>query len=363
MAIPQEVYKVQRLVLTRFRRAKHGDPSASRPDIDDRGYTGDEHGSVVGITEDRTITVRLTREKIEATAPLFVTSSDENVVTVVDPADGALPNARDMDVQLRGISGGNPSKAKVEVRFGSASGPIIHELGVWVFEPLFVRITAHRVTISQKDGQAQPIGTTADVKAIIDMVRAIWRPCGIAFSFDPNKNVRDEKDVAFTKAGVVSMDPWPGEVEELLTTNWKPKTINVYFVHQIGEKGTTGLGIPRAKTKSLGVTNPGIIVADVPRGQNPDTYSWAQTIAHEIGHFFRLEHVERRHANNPREDTWTRRMLMYPLLRLTPQNNWKDDVGYGKSRAGCFITMKNLPQLTTDGECATARKTVVKGPY
>lgn len=370
MAITKSIYKWQRVVMVRFSRCPNprdprvnsGLPRADAPEIDDRGYTGTDHSSIVGITQGNSITVRLVREDIEKRAQLFVKSSDTNVVTIVNPANGSLPSETHMAIQLHGLNGGNPRTAKIEVRFGSISGPIIHELVVWVFRPLRIRVTPHLVTIGQAGAGVAPIASGANINQIMIMARAIWLPAGVTL----NVGTIENDNVTFTTAGIVSDDPFPHEVNTMLSTNWVPNTVNIYFVHRIGTNETLGYGISRRRATDWGLANPGIIIADTTAGGFVrDILSWANTIAHEIGHFFALSHVENQNADNPRDDTWSRRMLMYPLNMLTQMNNWKDQVGYGNLRRGCLITMKNLAQLTTDGECTTARRTITSaaGPY
>src|SRR6266567_199829 len=94
MAFPHEVYKTQRIVPVRFRRAVPGDPDISFPDLDDRGYfrvgatTGTDRGYVVGVRQGDDVWVVMRREKVENTAPLFVTSSNTARMTVRDNVGG-----------------------------------------------------------------------------------------------------------------------------------------------------------------------------------------------------------------------------------------------------------------------------------
>ena len=360
MALQKSIYKYQRLMLVRFVRAISGNPDPANPDIDDRGYTGTDHGPIVGVLEGQDIAVRLLRQNIETTARLFVTSSDINVVTIADPVGGLLPNDPNMLIALHGVAGENPRTAKVQVRYDSATGTILHELSVWVFSPLELDITPHLVTIAKSGGGTAPIGSIANASAIMNLVSAIWAPMGITFSVGAVQN----ENVTFANAGEVA---W-GEINTLLTTNHIPNTINVYFVHQIHSTGsmvTLGYGFSRSKIASYSFTNPGIILADGGTGFTRTLYMWGNDLAHEIGHFLRLEHTERRHSDNPRLDTWSRRMLMYPLGPMGTLGNWKDNVGYGNHNRGCLITMKDLSQLITDGECTISRTTVTSssGPY
>jgi hypothetical protein len=360
MAIQKSIYKYQRLMLMNFTRATVGDPDSTYPDVDDRGYTGTEHGPITGVLEGRNIIVCLTRQNIEKTARLFITSSDTNVVTIADPAEGLLPNYTEMLITLHGVAGGNPRTAKVQVRYDSATGPVLNELSVWVFSTLELDITPHLVTIAKSGGGTAPIGSIANPSAIMNLVSAIWASCGVTFSVGAVRN----ENVTFANAGEVA---W-GEINSLLTTNHIPNTINVYFVHQIHSTGSTitlGYGFSRSKIASYSFTNPGIILADGGTGFARTLYMWGNDLAHEIGHFLRLEHTERHHSDNPRLDTWSRRMLMYPLGPMGTLGNWKDNVSYGNHNRGCLITMKDLSQLITDGECTISRATVTSssGPY
>jgi hypothetical protein len=384
MAIPLDVYKWRRVVMVRFKRAVTGDPVIDNPDMDDRGYTGADHGPIVGICQGDTVTVRLSRELIESSAKLYVKSTDTSVVTVASPALGKLPDRRDMDFQLQGVAGGNPKSAKIQVLYGSNVGRVIHELSVWVFTLITVRITPHMTTIGQTGAAGGGIGTIADLNAIMDLVRAIWRPCGVAFTVGAVRN----EAVSFAAAGVVSDAAWDNthqaqntELNTLLSTNSIPNTINVYFVNQIGTGNTLGYGFSRSSSATFMLNNPGIILADqTARGGRSGVMHWANDLGHEIGHFFGLWHPEQLQPPNEREDTWSRRMLMHNFNLMRRHNPWPavdgdghsyahrpllDDVGYDDIRRGCFVTMKHFAQLTTDGECPTARATITSaaGPY
>jgi hypothetical protein len=371
MSIAQEIYKSHRMVMVRFKRACTGNPQIDKPDIDDRGATGTtDHGPVVGICEGDTITVRLSRELIANNAQLFITSTDNTVVKVVSPPLGKLPNTVDMDIQLKGLSGGNPKTAKLQVRYESNVGRIIHELIVWVYTPVDVDITPHMVTITGT-------GTIANLNEIMTLLKAIWRPCGVKFSVGATKN----DPLAFATAGVVSDAPWYStadprgasltELNTLLSTTSVANTINAYFVNQIGTVGTLGYGISRASAITHKFTKPGVVLADRTAGSaREDVMHWANDLAHEIGHFFGLWHPESLQPPNVRKDTWSRRMLMHNFNLMHgkgvyPAPPLLEGADYGDRRRGCFITMKNFAQLTTDGECATSRATInsAAGPY
>src|SRR6187551_2627948 len=111
MPFPHNVYKTQRIVPLRFSRGVTGPPNIHHPDIDNRGWfrpgpagnvpATNDHGFVMCVTQGDTVFVKATREKLEASANLFVTSSDTSVMTAtqVGGAD-ALTNSTEMIVQI-----------------------------------------------------------------------------------------------------------------------------------------------------------------------------------------------------------------------------------------------------------------------
>ncbi|MEW5979680.1 MAG: hypothetical protein AB1898_28105 [Acidobacteriota bacterium] len=377
MAVPLEVYKTQRLMLVRFERAVTGEPDPECPDPDDRGFTTPFGGPLVGVTQGKTVKIRLRRLKIESTAPLFVTSSDTTSLTIAEPGNGQLPSTDQTDIKITGVNGGTDKKeAKVQVRFGSDTGVILHELTVWVWRELDVDVTPHRITINAS-GTA---GTTptADINAIMRKVGDIWGHYGIRFSVQPVIN----RTVTFATANIASDSPFPGEIATLLNTDWVPNTINAYFIRQIGTQSTLGYGFSRSSFASFSLPNPGIILADRTGTGTTRSYVmfWANDLAHEIGHFFTLPHVENQQIPNEREDTWSRRTLMHNFNEMRSRNPWPsnsssgtpfrfrprfNDAGYGTGRRGCFVTLKNLAQLARDGEATTARSVITSpsGPY
>ena len=172
-----------------------------------------------------------------------------------------------------------------------------------------------------------------------------------------------------------------------------PRSINAYFINQTNPN-FLGWGFSRAfiNDPANGRTNPGIILADrdgtLDRHEN--THYLANDLAHEIGHFFGLEHIDNRspdgnplNANNFRDDTWARRCLMHnynaSALTANPPPGSPPDVGYGTNSAfgnrgnrGGLVTLKDLTDANnsttnhiTDPEYMTARNTISSsaGPY
>lgn len=364
MAIDLPIYNERRVTMLRWERARHGDPHRKYPEVDDRGTRTPEFASVVGLTEGDEVLVRVQRVLIDNAVDLYAVSSDATKVDVIAPVDGKLAAAQDTDLTIKGLAGGNPNEAKIEVHFGSKTGPIVGVLVARCYTLRRVRITPHLVTIADPGGVGG-IPSTANVNDIMRHVRAIWRPCGIDFTVNPTSN----DAVNFGTAGIVSDNPFPGELVNLLATNWVANTINVYFVHQIGTATTLGYGFSRPSSVAFGTGNPGIILGDQrPPGVVHDTPWAGNDLAHEAGHFLQLWHPNNQQPPNEREDTWSRRMLMHANNRLPVMGNWKDDnVGYGKlggrPRRGALVTHKHILHFATDNETSTARSAILAGPY
>lgn len=375
MSIVQAVYKWHTFVPVKFLRAVSGAPLAEFPDLDDRGFRDTEHGGVMGVTAGDTVRVAVRRMWLDAGADLWVTSTDESIVSVNEPSGGHLPSGAQAVIHVEGhrAAGRTPSSrtAKLQVRFGSTAGPILGELLVRVYRAITVDITPHMVTIRGTGGATASVANVANVMA---MVRAIWRPCGIRFNVLSSRS----EDVTFATAGIVMDRPWDdahgaanSELARLLNTHYNANTINVYFVHQIGTGGVLGYGFSRANTAPNQLPNPGIILGDTNAyGNNRDIQWWANDLAHEIGHFLTLEHAGNIQQPNELEDSWARRMLMHPFNQMWGHDPWPrqndshqtftnrpllDDVGYGDSNRGCLITQKDLPQVQMDDECRLAR--------
>ncbi len=366
MSIALSVYKTRRVHLVRFVRAAAGDPDAARPDLDDRGYGG-ERGPVIGVVEGSSITVRLKRIMIDPSASLVVKSSDAGAFTVTSPADGRVPAGAQADIELRGVTGGNPRVAKLEVRFQSDAGPVLHELTVWVFQLLQVRVAAHTVSIASAAAPAVT-PTVPSVPDIITRINAIWRPCGVEFV------LREQGSFAVTlaTAGVLN-DALPvgatGEFNALITARWRAAHLNVYFVYQL-TSGALGLGFSKVggaqftgiQASTWGVSRPSIFLPQTDGAGffRAGIMDWANDLGHEMGHWTGLGHPYT--ATN--ENTYSRRRLMHHNHPLGTLGDFRDDIGYGNLMRGCLVPMKDLAQsMVDDSGCTVSRRTINNGPY
>lgn len=381
---PLPIYKTRRLVPVTFRRARTGPPSAERPDVDERGFTGTEHGPLIGICQGDTAIVEVVREQLKSTAPLFASSTDPAVADVVG---AQLGTGASTELRIRGVLGGNPKVAVIRIHFGAVGGPVVGQLGVWVHAPISLRVKPHIVSVTTAADRAlvppvAPIAPTNNVAHVIEGVRRIWRPLGIELTVLPDAT----HTVDMSVAGQVKFGEMGGLFATYNTpapaggigppTPPLPKTIHIYFVHHTDD-GYFGFGISPAIAAAHtypGIHDPGILLADEAKGGYAldAELQWAM-VAHEIGHFLTLWHPEKQDANAPRQDFWSRRMLMFPVLPVTPMRDWRDKLGYGTfqfpppfhgnaPKNGALITMKNLAQLITDGEATDARMAAVNLP-
>ncbi len=375
----------QIIVPARFDRAVRGAPVLDAPDVDDRGFilnrgaglnVTNARGPMFGITVGDTVRIRVLREDLDNTATLFVgvsTSSAAQIRIALPGGGGPLPADGIFSVEAVADT---LTGQKVQVRLGSATGPIVAEADPHVFSPKTLNITPHICTIHQA---AAPPGTgttptvngaAMDLNALFDIVRAIWRPAGIRFNIGAT---RPETYRGFTRDDFARTDAaaGPGSESRLVNQNRAGGTCNIYFIRFMDN--SLGVGVNRDSMAAEHWTNPGIIIGvegSIDATGTIQTRSTAgaalvheigNDLAHEIGHFLTLSHADG--VNNPGlDDTYGRRQLMHPVNLLpsaaTPGPRF-DDIGYGVSAGsghrGCLLTLKDDPNHSTDGEMIAAR--------
>lgn len=367
MTVNITYHKRRRLNLVRFSRATTGNPVIDKPDPDTRGFATPEFGAVLPVTENKVVTVRLNRDNLDPGADLFVKSSDETIFTIDGLTAGKLPSGASQDIQVNAKAGGTPKKAVLEVHFGSLTGPILAKLAVWVFIKRSLRITPHNVSI--KSATAAAIPSAVDINTVIDLVRAVWAQCGLELTV----GAAATQPHTFATAGRVV---WGTEANAVLSAGFVPNTINAYFCNCLvdpGRPGVLGWGLSRQFATANSLPSPGIFLGDSNvNGSNraTDAMFIANDLAHEIGHFLQLPHTENLEPPNNRTDLWSRRRLMHNFNTQGTSGDWHDQVGYGAEaggsvRRGCFVTMKDLSQLNSDGEITIVRNTIesAAGPY
>ena len=356
----------------RFNRAVTGAPVLDAPEVDDRGFVmgprpptwgqSTTRGAMVGITEGDTVRVKVLREDIDATAPLFATSTDTQVVRVIAPAGGG-PIPADGVFSILGVKDFANRPVAVQVRLGAVDGPILGEIEPHIFQLRRLRVRVHLVSING-------VATTrvaGDFPAIFDTVNAIWRPCGLEFEVFDIVNTQVN---GFAVAGQVTTNLSPpagtpatwNEFSRLINTNVSATRINIYCVPRANQ--ARGLTFDKdIRRPAPGVVPTfegfGIMLVDAADGND---------FAHELGHFLDLDdHVDDLGGNNFRFDIWARRCLMFrfnpygDVTVVTPNHPvaepaFRNDVGYGTSLRGALVTVKDRVGDTRDGELARARR-------
>ena len=359
MALNVQFFKRRRIQLVSFERATTGDPIIDKPDPDVRGFATPEFGAVLPMKENTSVFVRVRRLMVDNSVELFV-KVGSGPLTLPRPEDAKLSGAEVQLIQIQAAAGGNPTTGTIEIHQGSLTGPLIARLTVFVFSKLTLRITPHNVTI--RSATAAGIASSVDINSVIDLVRAVWAPCGLELTVGATKSDSHQ----FAVAGRMNTN---AELKKVLKDGFVPNTINAYFVRTIvgSTPGTLGVGLSRAFINANGFPQPGIVLGDTNVGgtvRDSDSMWLANDLAHEIGHFLQLPHTENLEPPNEREDLWSRRRLMHNFNTLPGAGAIRDQVGYGTNpagsvRRGCFVTMKDLTQLNSDGEAKIVRATVL----
>lgn len=356
----------------RFNRAVTGAPVLDAPEVDDRAFVMGPRpptwgqtqirGSMVGITEGDTVRVKVLREDIDDTAPLFATSTDTQVVRVIAPAGGG-PIPADGVFSILGVKDFANRPVAVQVRLGAVDGPILGEIEPHIFQLRKLRIRVHLVSIN---GVATA-RTEASVRALFPTVNAIWRPCGLEFElFDFVTTPVN----GFAVAGQVTTNlnvtppavPTWNEFSRLINTNFSTTRINIYCVPTANE--FRGLTFDRDAVRPA----PGVVPTFEGFGIALVDAADANDFAHELGHFLDLDdHVDDLGANTFRFDIWARRCLMFRFnpygdVTVVTTNHpvaepaFRNDVGYGTSLRGALISVKDRVGDTRDGELARSRR-------
>ena len=358
-------------------RAITGPAQFDAPDIDDRAFamarpsgfnSTDARGPMFGIAVGQSVRVKVVREDIDDSATLFATVEDvgQPQFDLPDATNGGVQVPADGIIHVRGVADTSTGQ-KLQIRLGAVDGPVIAEAEPHVFQMLTIPITPHLVTINSST--AAGTAPVLDIARVLRRVCAIWRGCGIDFSIQATQNdaitlpsnIVDTSDVNSNADSVAILNLQRQRLA--LPAGTPDRTINWYIIVQFKPVDIDGLGISRVTANAMG-SDPGIISTTNSDNSDAKIEGIALATAHEIGHFFRLDHIQFHNLDNPVTDSFGRRCLMFPVAPLPGTSTPPSltvlprvrDVGYGDLVQGQFIGLKK--HFNTDSECKTSRNTI-----
>jgi hypothetical protein len=383
-----------RIVPVKFARAVIGFADKDAPDLDDRGFVIPDDfchalGPVVGVTQDKTVRVRVIRDRIEPTTQIFPSVDDDTIASLEHPVPGSALNSADAGgrigdcIYIHGTAtGSSPQETKIKLHFGRADGPVLAELAVQVYPELVIRVEAHAVTIN---GTA-PTTTLANAQNIFRRINRIYGQAGVRFTIPTA--LRAEAVNGFARAGTVTLtnvaDSRNTELQTVLRQNSTAGRLNAYFFAHYFDTVTAQqdqvLGI--AFSRDTARANPANPVTGFPGCQAGITFrdtndikEAAHTAAHEIGHSLQLEHYDNGQQGNAssdvRQDIWAHRDLMhnfvdlgtatFPANNIFPNSAARTRVGYGRYNdgrvmAGELLGIKKLARIRQSDQVNRLRR-------
>ena len=373
-----------RIYMVDFGRAIDGPADRRFPDVDCVGYHDeafpDEHGpitsSTVGLEE---VTVKLHRTEISLKATLYAVSSNPAVLQILYPSGGLLSYVRSDIIKFKPVKAG---RTAIEIRYNWPDGPILGRLYVRIYDPLTINVMIHLVGIDHTDANGKDTNQTlptqflaADcpdrdsklqrAKDVIWGANAIWNPHGIVIvSHDGSDSVWTEKELGPAPINLDNLDPKSIQTAGALSTGRSKTHLNCFCVPaKLGNalmftvSGIRAAAEPQEYAVTVfgrQISMSGMYIDSLTTYTGNDIFILDQTIAHELGHYMSLTTRDGGHSTDDdrkafgvalRDDSVTRRRLLYPFVDLTEVSTtpWRNDVGYLNLRSGAFVTYRRLP--------------------
>jgi hypothetical protein len=388
-----------RIVPVKFARAVTGFADKDAPDLDDRGFVIPDdfchaRGPVVGVTQEKTIRIKVIRDRLEPATLIFPSTDDASIAALEHPAPGAALNPTDAGarkgdcIYIHGAATGNsPQETMIKLHYGRADGPVIAELAVQVWPELVIRVEAHAVTIN---GTA-PATTLANAQNIFRRINKIYGQAGVRFTIPTA--LRAEAVNGFARAGAVTLtnvaDQQNTELQTVLRQNSAAGRLNAYFFAHyfdtVSNQQDQVLGIAFSRDDAR--ANPPVAATGFPGCQAGITFrdtvdlkEAAHTAAHEIGHSLQLQHYDNGQQGNPsqvRNDIWAHRDLMHNFVDLIaagaatdtfPNSAARTRVGYGRysdgrTMAGELLGIKKLAKIRQSDQVNRLRRAIANRTF
>lgn len=277
-------------------------PDAKRPPFDWDTVTPRVDPSVkgwpaVGMTQGRSIQVRLHRAGLDVGARLELRSSDPSLV-----APGLFAAGHDALVDLVSPPPTTPGERRAAPRLVRIealwSGQLVAGLAVYVHPPIRVKVHVHRVVSVQGTKRGAP-GRFPSITDAMAFSNAIWAQAGIELLLDgdtplevpvkhePDFQDDDDRDVARKSAR-------PGVVNVFLFDRMRPDHPSrgtLGDTHGLSLLDKPDFGPPFLFLNSRAPVRTGWNQPDVTFWEDPeDPSSFSRTLSHELGHFFELHH-------------------------------------------------------------------------
>jgi hypothetical protein len=387
------VWSNERVYMVDFGRAparRH--PTRVCPDIDRWGYEDEayprDHGPIVSarIGQPR-VNVRFFRTEISTEARLYAVAADGNrTIRILRPRGGRLPQRRAATISFRAVRMGRTS---IDIRYHWPDGPVIGRLYVESRRTSTVQVRVHNVTVNGNGhanrflGENRPGGMTAAahqarrIRSLINETNQILEPHAIFL------NLREVVNSAWTNATFGAAASGTARLMRAMafSPNRSRNRVNVYLVNAshlpFGFSG--GLGPPVAWAISTGRRWPNNATGRVGSGIALDTNTHTVPdiyLAHEFGHVFSLCRIVTSganagralqwhttgdvagagpsHGHASRDDTISRRRLMYNTNLQNSNNTWRNNVGYGLNQEGVLLMQRRLARDITSEESSRA---------
>lgn len=381
------VWDNERVFMVDFGRAPaRSHPHRACPDIDRYGFVDEanprEHGPIVSARIGQPqVNVRFYRTEISTEARLYAVEGTENPgrIRILQPRGGLLPQTRESTIAFRPLAHGRTS---VDIRYFWPDGPVIGRLYVDVRRTSTINVRAHIVSFNGNGhemrvfGENRPAGMTyvqhlrRRVGELMTETNHMLEPHGILL------DLKETVESAWTNA-TLGVDP--DDITQLMhamahSPNRSRTRLNIYLVNAttLPFPFSGGLGPNIAWAVATGRRWPdnagGSVGSGVALDSNTHTVP-AQYLAHEFGHIFSLCRIvtagagignalqwhttgdvagpANTHGHACRDDTISRRRMMYNVNLQNSNNAWRNNVGYGNMQEGMMFIQRRLDRDIT----------------